>query len=92
MGLRMFSLDEMEWLHSLVPNYSVLVSNDHDIRLLSKISGHEWLTISPYDGGSCEVLPRHSDRDPFHHQRGRYRTLFSALEYIKQQRNAFRSP
>ena len=80
----MFSIDELERLRSFERDYSVLISNGHDIRLLSKMSGHEWIIISPYAGGSCEVLHRHWGRDPFHHQRGRYRTLFSALEYIKQ--------
>ena len=80
----MFSIDELERLRSFERDYSVLISNGHDIRLLSKMSGHEWIIISPYNINSCQILHRHSYRTPFHSQRGRYDSLFLALEYIKQ--------
>ena len=79
----MFSWNELSLLSSLGTDYGILVSNGHDVRLWSRLTGHEWVIISPYErGSSCEILHRHSIRDPFHHQKGRYGSLFSALEYI----------
>lgn len=80
---KMFSRDELLSLDMLRQDYSILVSNGHDIRMRSRITGHEWVIISPYDGGPCEILHRHSCRDPFHHQKGRYPTLLESLAYIK---------
>ena len=79
----MFSRDELLSFDKLRDDYSILCSNCHDIRLKSRLTGHEWVIISPYGRGSCEILHRHSGRDPFHHQKGRYPTLWEALEYIK---------
>ena len=79
----MFSRDELSLLRSsLGGEYSILVSNGHDIHLRSCLTGHEWIIISPYDGSACALLHRHSMRVSFHHQQGRYGSLFSALEYI----------
>lgn len=78
----MFSRDELSLLSSLEAEYSILVSNGHDIHLKSRLTGHEWIIISPYDGSDCEILHRHSARYPFHHQRGRYASLESAMKYI----------
>ena len=79
----MFCREELLFLRDL-NEYAVLVSNGHDVRLKSHITGHEWIVISPYDGSSCEILHRHSDRSPLHHQRGRYESLSAALEYIRR--------
>ena len=79
----MFCREELLSLRDL-NEYAVLVSNGHDIRIRSYITGHEWVIISPYDGSSCEILHRHSVRSPYHHQRGRYGSLSSALDYIRQ--------
>lgn len=79
----MFSHNELLSLNLLRQDYHILVSNGHDIRLKSRFTGHEWIIISPYNGGQCEILHRHSVKDPFHHQRGRYSSLASALEYIR---------
>ena len=79
----MFCREELLSLRDL-NEYAVLVSNSHDIRIRSHITGHEWIVISPYDGSSCEILHRHSDRSPYHHQRGQYKSLSSALDYIRQ--------
>ena len=79
----MFCREELLSLRDL-NEYAVLVSNGHDIRIQSHITGHEWIVISPYDCSSCEIQHRHSMRDPFHHQRGRYVSLSSALEYIRR--------
>ena len=80
---KMFSRDELLSLDMLRREYSILISNCHDIRLRSLLTGHEWVIVSPYSGGPCEVLHRHSDRDPFHHQKGRYPSLVAALTYIQ---------
>ena len=79
----MFCREEFQYLKDL-EGYSVLVSNGHDVRLKSLLTGHEWIIISPYDGSSCEILHRHSVRSPYHHQRGRYGSLSSAFDYIRQ--------
>lgn len=80
----MFSKNDFNLLHDLRSDYLVLASNGHDIKLRSKFTEHEWIIISPYTGESCEILHRHSVRDPFHHQQGKYETLFDAIIYIKQ--------
>ena len=79
----MFNRDNLVPLSSLKREYDIIISNGHDIRLQSKLTGHEWIIISPYDGSSCEILHRHSVRDPFHHQRGRCPSLTDAIEYIR---------
>ena len=78
----MFNQDELCLLSSLEDEYTILISNGHDVRLRSRLTGHEWIIFSPYGINSCQILHRHSNRTPFHHQRGRYGSLFSALEYI----------
>ena len=79
----MFCREELSALREL-NEYAVLVSNGHDVWLRSSLTRHEWIIISPYDGSSCEILHRHSDRSSFHHQRGKYESLSSALDYIRQ--------
>ena len=78
----MFCREELLSLRDL--NYAILVSNGHDVRLKSRLTGHEWIIISPYDKRCCEILHRHSAGSPFHHQRGRYESLSAALDYIRQ--------
>lgn len=80
----MFRQDELDLVYSLKDDYQVLICNAHDIRLRSKTTGHEWIVISPYDGSACEILHRHSVRNSFHHQRGQYDSIMSAIEYIKR--------
>ena len=80
----MFCREELLSLKYLEESYTILIFNHHDIRLRSHLTGHEWVIISPYDGSSCEILHRHSARSPFHHQHGRYGSLSSALDYIRQ--------
>ena len=80
----MFSRKEMSSLLLLIEQYDILISNAHDIRMRSTMTGHEWIIISPYDGSACEILHRHSARYPFHHQRGRYVSLESAMDYIRR--------
>lgn len=80
----MFCREELMSLKYLEESYTILIFNHHDIRLRSRLTGHEWIIISPYDGSSCEILHRHSDRSPLHHQQGRYESLSAALEYIRQ--------
>ena len=87
----MLQRDEIDLVYSLKDGYMILICNAHDIRLRSLLTGHEWIVISPYDGSSCEILHRHSMRDPFHHQRGRYRSLSYALDYIRQHDSWFKS-
>ena len=86
----MFSRNDLDLLHALEPEYAITVSNGHDIRLRSRITNHEWIIISPYDGSSCEIQHRHSAHYPFHHQRGKYDTLALALNYIKNHDSWYR--
>ena len=62
--------------------YDVLISNGHDCRMRSRLTGHEWVVISDYNGMSCMILHRNSGRDGFHRQRGTYPSLEAALDYI----------
>ena len=85
-GCPMFSRNELNLLHNLKleEEYIVLVENGHDVHLYSRMTGHEWIVISPYDGSTCEILHRHSVRYPFHHQRGKYASLVLAFDYIRK--------
>ena len=78
----MFSRNDEQLLRSLRAEYSILVSNGHDIHLKSCLTGHEWIIISRYDSSACEILHRHLSRYLFHHQRGQYSSLESAIDYI----------
>ena len=80
----MFRLDELAIVCALRDSYRILICNAHDVHLQSLLTRHEWIIISPYDGSSCEILHRHSPDGPFHHQRGQYKSLSSALDYIRQ--------
>ena len=80
----MFCREKLMSFKYLEESYTILIFNHHDIRLRSRLTGHEWIVISPYDNSSCEILHRHSPDGPFHHQRGQYGSLSSALDYIRQ--------
>ena len=80
----MFNRDELCLLSSLKDEYTILISNGHDVRLWSSLTGHEWIIISPYDGSACEILHRHSMRNSFHHQHGQYMSLADAYDYIQK--------
>lgn len=80
----MLQQDELKSEYSLKDEYQILICNAHDVRLQSRVTGHEWIIISPYDGSACEILHRHSARYPFHHQRGQYGSLSCALDYISK--------
>ena len=79
----MLQRDDIELVYSLRKKYKILICNAHDVHLQSLLTGHEWVIVSPYDGNLCEILHRHSARDPFHRQRGRHVSLTSALDYIQ---------
>ena len=72
-------------LHPDHPLLTILINqcHEHDIKLRSRLTGHEWIIVSPYDGSSCEILHRHSDRNSFHHQKGQHSCLSKALDYIR---------
>ena len=61
---------------------SILQINHHDVTLHSELTGHDWIIISYYDSSDCYILHRHSRRDPYHRQKGNYRSLKDALLYI----------
>ena len=79
----MFSRNDLLLLNTLKQgDYTILVFNGHDIHLRSLLTGHEWIVVSPYDNSACEIRHRHSMRDPFHIQPGRFSSLSASLSYI----------
>lgn len=81
----MFNRHELSLLHELVEGkYHILEANGHDVALQSLSTGHEWVIITNYGGGCCRIRHRHSRRDPFHDQQGRYESLNGALVYIER--------
>ncbi len=79
----MFSKTELNLIQTLDREYNILIKNGHDIRLRSRVSGHDWIIITAYNDSRCEILHRHSEKDPFHYQRGRFSSLSDACDYIK---------
>lgn len=71
--------------------YDIRILNRHDITIHSRITHHDWSIISSYGSETCYILHRHSSRDPFHKQRGVYRSLHEALSYIMKHDKWFRS-
>lgn len=63
-------------------SFNVEQINHHDVTLHSNLTGHDWIIVSHYDSSECYILHRHSRRDPYHRQKGNYRTLNEALVYI----------
>ena len=78
----MFTKEDIKMVKEWKTDYKIITSNCHDIRLTSRRTSHEWILISSYGGSACEIRHRHSSRDPFHRQPGRYRSLAEALQYI----------
>ena len=69
--------------------YSILQINFHDVTLHSERTGHDWIIVSQYGTSECYILHRHSRRYPYHRQKGTYRSLTEALEYISEHENWF---
>ena len=63
-------------------SYEILRLNHHDVTLHSELTGHDWIIVSYYGSSECYILHRHSRRDPYHRQKGIYRSLKDALKYI----------
>ena len=76
----MFS--DLDISHLRQSPYSIIQINNHDVTFHSKLTGHDWIIISYYDSSDCYILHRHSRIDPYHRQKGNYRTLNDALTYI----------
>ena len=62
--------------------YAILELNHHDVTLHSELTGHDWIIISYYNTSGCYILHRHSRKYPYHRQKGTYRSLKDAMEYI----------
>lgn len=69
--------------------YSILQINHHDITFHSERTGHDWIIVSHYDSSECYILHRHSRRDPYHIQKGNYKSLKDALKYIDRHEEWF---
>ena len=76
----MFNNTDIEVLRQ--SSYSVIQINHHDVTLHSNRTGHDWIIVSYYDSSECYILHRHSRRDPYHRQKGNYKMLKDALDYI----------
>ena len=63
-------------------SYTILQMNHHDVTLHSRRTGHDWIIISRYDSAVCCIRHRHSQRDPYHEQKGLFKSLKAALAYI----------
>lgn len=74
-------------LAELIPRtgkeYNVIRYNGHDVHLHSLSTGHDWIIMSNYADEQCIIMHRHSDRYPYHRQRGHYASIWDALDYIK---------
>ena len=63
-------------------SYDILQLNHHDATIHSRDTGHDWIIVSNYQSPDCYILHRHSRKDPFHRQRGNYKSLEEAIRYI----------
>ena len=63
--------------------YNVIRSYWHDVHLHSLLTGHDWIIMSNYADEQCIIMHRHSDRYPYHRQRGHYASIWDALDYIR---------
>ena len=77
----MFTRKDMDYVRK-VPGYIIYHLNVHDTRIRSMVTGHDWIIVSSYEWPSCTIEHRHSTRYPFHIQRGRYKSLKEAMDYI----------
>lgn len=80
----MFSREDVEYFKRNISGYIIYQFNYHDVTIHSTVTGHDWIIISSYSWPNCYILHRHSGRDPYHRQRGRYKSLRDAQEYIIQ--------
>lgn len=76
----MFTDSDIEYLKQ--SSFHIVEANHHDATIHSEVTGHDWIIISRYDKSDCYILHRHSRRYPYHRQKGNYRSLSEALEYI----------
>ena len=78
----MFSINDIEQLRQ--SPYKVVRCNFHDITLHSVSTGHDWIIVSDYGRKDCYILHRHSQRDSYHQQRGRHKSLKAAILYVER--------
>lgn len=76
----MFDKTDLEYLHQ--QPYDIVQFNNHDVTIHSRITDHGWIVVSNYETADCYILHRHSRMYSFHRQRGRYKNLKEALDYI----------
>lgn len=76
----MFNKSDLECLKQSF--YDIVQLNNHDVTIHSRTTDHEWIVVSNYETPDCYILHRHSRRNPYHRQKGTYKSLKDALEYI----------
>ena len=70
-------------------SYIILQMNYHDATIHSSVTGHDWIIVSSYERPNCYILHRHSRKYPYHRQKGHYKSLKDALDYIDQHEDWF---
>ena len=63
-------------------SFDAIPFNCHDVMRHSNRTGHNWIIISYYEYDGCYILHRHSQRDSYHRQRGRYDNFEVAIKCI----------
>ena len=69
--------------------YIIIQLNSHAATLHSPFTGHDWIIVTNYGGPDCFILHRHSSREPYHRQKGKYKSLKDALQYIDRHEKWF---
>lgn len=76
----MFEEMDMEMLRQ--SPYKIIRMNHHDATIHSDRTGHDWAIVSNYETPGCYLRHRHSARYPYHRQKGTFRNMKEALDYI----------
>ena len=85
----MFNKEDLISLKSKGSKYIILHMNYHDVTIQSRRTGHDWVIMSNYSNPNCYILHRHSGKYPYHQQKGHYRSMKDAMEYIDRHEDWF---
>ena len=85
----MFSKEDLEIMKNNTSKYIIFQMNHHDVTIHSSRTGHDWVIVSNYSRPNCYLLHRHSRKYPFHQQKGRFKSLKDAIDYIDRHEEWF---
>ena len=85
----MFNKEDLTSLKSKGSKYIILHMNYHDVTIHSRRTGHDWVIMSNYSTPNCYILHRHSGRYPYHQQKGHFKSMKDAMEYIDRHEDWF---